>query len=360
MKKFRSTALLISLLISALVAACSPVRMQTPGRMQTPVGNPTPVNSPSPIGTPTFAITPAPVRSPTNVGLPTGTLPPTQTAEPVDLIPQSSIPVFEHIVIIILENEDYQSVIGRSSMPYFNKLAKENVLFTEYHGVSHPSLPNYIAMISGNTYNITSDCKDCFLNQPSLPDLIEKSGRTWKSYQEDMPSPCFMGDKGSYKQKHNPFVYFNSIRKDPARCQESVVNLDQLDNDLDSGNLPNFAFIMPNICNSGHDCDLQVADHWLKRMVEKLQKSNSLGAKSMIFITFDEGKQSNTETCCGLTQSGGRIAAVMVSPLAQPKFQDNSELTHYSLLKTILMSWDLPDLGQTKDPDTKPILAPWK
>ncbi len=80
----------------------------------------------------------------------------------------------------------------------------------------------------------------------------------------------------------------------------------------------------------------------------------------MIVIVFDEGEGSDNGACCGLSQTGGKVAAVLISPLAKSAFEDNTPLSHYSLLKTILRSWNLPDLGQTINPASTPIIAPWK
>jgi phosphatidylinositol-3-phosphatase len=276
------------------------------------------------------------------------------------LLETGKVPTFDHIIIIILENQNYSAVIGSSQMPYLNTMAKANVLLTQYHAVSHPSLPNYIALIGGDTFNITSNCTNCTVDHTSLPDLIEKSGRTWKTYQEDIPSPCFVGNSGNYVQKHDPFVYFLPIRNDAARCQRSVVSLDQLNTDLNSNTFPNFAFITPNMCHSGHNCPLSEVDNWLKTIVPPLEKSPSVGEKTLIAIIFDEGEGNNDNACCGLPSTGGRVAAVLISPLAKTAFEDNTPLSHYSLLKTILRAWKLPDLGQTINPAVSPILAPWK
>ena len=181
----------------------------------------------------------------------TVTLTPTSEPSPTPTIPAGSlaqIPNFDHIVLIVLENRDYGEVIGSTHMPHLNALARQNVLLSNYFAVRHPSLPNYIALVSGSTQNITSDCTNCFVDQPNLADLIEASGRTWKAYEEDMPSPCFVGDADPYAQKHDPFIYFDSIRLNPARCNKSIVPLTQLDSDLASNQLPNFSFIMPKSC----------------------------------------------------------------------------------------------------------------
>jgi phosphatidylinositol-3-phosphatase len=292
-----------------------------------------------------------------------GVLPPSfpaVTMTPKVLAQEARIPQFTHIIVIMFENHDYKNVIGSDTMPVFNQLAQQNVLLTNYHGVSHPSLPNYIALIGGDTYGIDSDCTDCFLNTPSLPDYIEANGRTWKSYQEDIPSPCFVGNYKDYRQKHNPFIYFDSIRNNASRCERSVVSLKQLDKDLAANQLPDFSFIMPNMCHSAHNCDLKVADQWLEKMVNKLQQSPALGQNYLIAVAFEEGSADNT-SCCGLPEkAGGRVAALLISPQAKGGFQDDTPFSHYSLLKTILLSWKLPALGNSANPETQAITAPWK
>jgi hypothetical protein len=275
-------------------------------------------------------------------------------------IKHDGVPVFEHIIIIWMENEDYDTISSSSHMPFLNDLAKQNVLLSDYYAVAHPSLPNYLALIGGSTFGVTKDCTDCFLNETSLPDLLDRAKISWRTYQEDMPSPCFIGNKDPYYQKHNPFVYFDPVRKDQQRCQAGVVPLSQMEQDLTSGKFPNFAFVMPNICNSAHNCDLQTADQWLKKIVDLFHDSKSLGDNTLIVIGFDEGEKSKLSGCCGMKNGGGKVFTVLLSPLAKPAFTDDSPLNHYSLLKTILVSWSLPDLGFTSNPETKPITAPWK
>jgi len=273
--------------------------------------------------------------------------------------PTKGIPNFDHIALILLENRDYTGAIGNPKMPYLNALAQQYVLLSNYFAVRHPSLPNYIALMSGSTQNITKDCTDCFINQPNLADRIEAGGRTWKSYMEDMPSPCFIGDKAHYVQKHNPLLYFDSVRLNADRCNRSIVPLTELDADLAANQLPNFSFIMPNLCNSGYECDAQVTDTWVYNMVTKLQTSSAFGENSLIIIAFDEGNEHNLGSCCGLgAKAGGQVPAILISPLGQPGFIDNTAYSHYSVLKLILSAWNLPDLGVSAS--APPILAPWE
>ena len=290
---------------------------------------------------------------------PTATIAPTPTPVPTP-VPPRLVPDFEHIAIIIFENKEYGSVIGHMNSPYFNVLAQSNTLLTEHYATTHPSLPNYLSLIGGDTFGITEDCEDCFVNAPSLPDLIEASGRTWKTYQEDMPEPCFLGSTTVYVQKHNPFIYFDPIRLESERCRRTIVPFTQLDADILAGSLPNFLFITPNLCYSAHSCSMEMADAWLATLLDRLVPAMDAGGKPyLIIITWDEGQ--NDLSCCGLPDgAGGRIPTILISPQARPGFQDSTPYSHYSLLKTISEAWTLPYLGHAADPLTSLIIRPWK
>jgi phosphatidylinositol-3-phosphatase len=270
------------------------------------------------------------------------------------------VPVFTHVSILMFENHEFGNVSGNTrQMPNFNALASQYTLLTQYYAVSHPSLPNYIAYIGGDTHGITTDCQTCYVDATNLTDLIETAHRTWKTYQEDMPSPCFVGSAETYAQRHNPFIYFDDIRTNLARCQADVVPISQLDADLAGSGFPNYAFIMPNLCNSAHDCGLDVADKWLGAMVTKLTSAKSFDDHSLIIVTFDEGQGNHT--CCGLGSSaGGQVATVLISPLVKSGFQDATPYSHYSIIKTLAQAWGMPELGHAADPQTNPIRAPCK
>ncbi len=274
--------------------------------------------------------------------------------------PKPLVPDFDHIVIVMFENNEFGSVIGNSLMPNYNKLAGEYTLLTQFYAVTHPSLPNYIALMGGDTFDITTNCHDCFVNSPSLPDLIEASGRTWKTYQEDMPKPCYVGDTHIYVQKHNPFIYFNPIRLDTARCEHSIVPLSALQTDIETATLPNFIFITPNLCNDAHDCSLDVTDGWMTSLLSQLIPAlDKEGSNYLVVLAWDEGQGKHS--CCGLPlEAGGRVPIVLYSPLVKNGFEDNTPYTHYSLLKTISEAWGLPYLGHAADANNVLITAPWK
>lgn len=274
--------------------------------------------------------------------------------------PRPLVPNFKHIIFVIFENKEFGTVIGNPEMPLFNRLAQENTLLSQHYATTHPSLPNYISLIGGDTFGITYNCEDCFIDAPSLPDLVESSGRTWKTYQEDMPRPCFVGSSGDYVMKHNPFIYFDPIRLDQARCERSIVPLTALQTDLEAGALPNFVFITPNLCASAHDCSLAMADAWLDDLMNMLVPSlDASGQWYLIVLTWDEGQGKHS--CCGLPEeAGGRVATVLVSPQVKHGFEDATPYTHYSLLKTISEAWGLPYLGHAADESNVVITAPWE
>jgi phosphatidylinositol-3-phosphatase len=260
----------------------------------------------------------------------------------------------------MFENKEFGSVIGNPQMPTYNRLAREYTLLTQYYAIRHPSLPNYIALMGGDTFGIDRNCNDCFIDAPSLPDLIEQSSRTWKTYQEDMPEPCFLGSTNLYAQKHNPFVYFDPIRLNPERCQRSVVPLTALQTDISANALPNFFFIKPNICNDSHDCSLDISDAWLTNLLNTLIPAlDATGESYFIAMLFEEGQGDHT--CCGLpAPGGGRVPVVLYSPLAKNGFEDPTPYTHYSLLKTISEAWELQYLGHAAEANHALIVAPWK
>jgi len=273
----------------------------------------------------------------------------------------ATVPRFSHVIVVLIENKEFGDVVGNRRMPNFNRWASGNALLTRYYAVSHPSLPNYLALIGGDTFGVRDDCTDCFVGARCLPDLLEALGRTWKAYIEGLPAAGFLGAfSGRYAMKHNPFLYFRSIRDDAARRVRGVVPLSDLAADLQAGRLPDYAFIMPDMCDSAHDCGVEVTDAWLGRVVAPLLASPAFDASSLLVLTFDEG--TTVRSCCGSPPlaRGGRIATVLVSGLVKPGFKDATPSCHYSLLKTILVSWGLGDLGRTSDPAVVPIVLPWR
>ena len=160
-----------------------------------------------------------------------------------------------------------------------------------------------------------------------------------------MPHACFVGDAPPlYRQKHNPFIYFDNVRNDPARCAK-IVPFTQFAPDLAANRLPDFVWIAPNMCNSAHDCPVSAANDWLQMLVPQILASPAWKDNGVLFILFDEGEKADDGGCCQYAQ-GGRIATLVISPLVQPGFRSAIGYDHYSLLRTIEAAWSLPLLGK--------------
>lgn len=258
-----------------------------------------------------------------------------------------------HIVVIVLENREASEAIGSPEAPYLTSLAKRYALATSYFGVTHPSLPNYLALTGGSTFRISSDCVSCSVNGANLVDQLEAAHVSWKAYMEGMPRPCDLtaGVRG-YAKKHDPFLYYDDVSRNPERCRK-VVPYQQLGFDLRQGRLPTFAWITPNLCDDGHDCGLSDVDRFLRNIVPALIEG--LGDKGALFITWDEG--SSDEGCCHGLANGGRVATILASPLAKRGSVASGPYDHYSLLRTIEDMLRLPHLRQAGSKATKSLRA---
>jgi phosphatidylinositol-3-phosphatase len=289
--------------------------------------------------------------------VPTGTVPvPTSIEQqplPSVITPkragsEAGLPNFSHIFVIVLENREASQVLNGATMPYLNSLARRYASAGNYYGVSHPSLPNYLALTGGSTAGIASDCTDCFVPGDSLAGQLQAAGRSWKAYMEGMPSRCFLGSVGAYAQKHNPFIYYNAIRGNPALCNQ-VVPFTQFATDLRAQALPDFVWITPDLCHDMHDCANQSGDAWLQTWVPQILASRAWQDRGVLFITFDEG--TSGAGCCQVA-SGGKVAMLVISPLVMPGFVSPVAYSHYSLLRTIEAAWRLPLLGEAGCPCT--------
>lgn len=256
------------------------------------------------------------------------------------------VPTFDHVVVIVFENKESTSVLGNRAAPTFNSYARRYARLTRYYGVTHPSLPNYLALVSGSTQGITTDCTDCVVDATSLAETIEASGRTWKTYAEGLPAAGFLGPfSGRYAKKHNPFAYFRGIADDPAR-RARMVPLSRLGPDLRAGALPSFSLVVPDLCHSMHDCSVSVGDAWLRNQVGKFLKLR----KTVVFVVFDEGT-----TKIG---GGGHTAALAVGTAVRLGSRFSGLTGHYGILRTIEQAWGLPLLGRSAH--VAPVTGIWR
>jgi phospholipase C len=241
------------------------------------------------------------------------------------------------------------AALGNPEAPTFRSLARRYALLANYRGVAHPSLPNYLALVSGSTHGIASDCTSCQVSAPNLADTLEGAGKTWKTYAEGLPQPGFTGAwAGRYAKKHNPLLYFTDVVSRPTRLRK-IVPLSAFRRDLEAGRLPDFALVVPDLCNDMHDCSVATGDAWLRTFLRPLLPNPAL-AHGVVFVVFDEGTSSQG--------GGGHVPALVLGPRVRPGSQISTPLDHYGLLRTIESAWHLPLLGRSRD--ASPITGIWR
>lgn len=238
-------------------------------------------------------------------------------------------PRIRHVIVIVMENHSRTSVIGPA--PFLTALAHRCGQATNYRAITHPSLPNYLAMTSGSTHGLHSDCDptECPIRGHNIFSQLSRHHRKWRAYNESMGEPCQLGRAGLYAPKHNPAVYYTRLRG--RRCARHVVSLGS----PDSGKLahalngrrrtPAYMLVTPNLCNDMHSCPLAVGDRWLSRWVPMMVHSGAYRrGHTVIFVTFDEGHGGG----------GNTVATIVVSPYTRVGTVARKHFTHYSLLRT--------------------------
>jgi phospholipase C len=221
-----------------------------------------------------------------------------------------------------MENRSYSQAIAST---YVAGLASQYAVATDYHGVSHPSLPNYLALTSGTTWGITDDGFHA-LPAGGLGAQLTNAGIEWRAYMEGMSNGCFHSPY-PYALKHNPFAYYGGA------CPPQVVPLTQFASDM-AGNVPQLVWITPNLCHDGHDCSNSVADAWLAQTVPTILNSNAWQDGGMLVITWDEGEDRANSVLTLIIRSNPEI------------HQSAKPYDHYSLLATIEDQLGAARLGQ--------------
>jgi hypothetical protein len=245
-----------------------------------------------------------------------------------------------------MENHSFDAVIGSSAAPYINSLASECGLATNYHNVSHPSLPNYVAATSGLALSgLTPFGSDCAPSPEcsSRASSVFGQGETWKAYQESMPANCHNSDSGEYAVRHNPPLYFAGL----AGCPSNDVPYDQLATDLAGGDLTAFSFVTPNLVHDMHDGSVADGDGWLAHNLPVVLGSPAYRQGTVaVFITWDEGEGGNSDDCASnVSDAGCHVATIVVSPSTVPGTRSGVLFNHYALLGTAEQLLHLPRLG---------------
>jgi phosphatidylinositol-3-phosphatase len=324
----------------------------------------------------------------------------------------AALPPIRHVFVIVLENQGFDTTFNaHPRAPYLaDTLRKAGAFLSQYYGIGHYSLPNYLAMISGvaPAPKTQVDCPryEDFVEtgiardgQPigdgcvypahvtTIANQLEAKHLTWRAFMEDMgndptreAATCGHPTIGTidltetatptdqYATKHDPFVYFHAII-DSAACSKNVVPLTKLEDALRSAaQTPNFTFIVPNLCHDGHDrpCvtgepgSLESAQVFLQHWVPRITSSRAFKKDGLLIINFDEALSINAESCCNQPSGpntpkpgvngpgGGRTGAVLLSRFIRPGTVSNVPYNHYSLLRSVEDLFGLSHIGYAR------------
>jgi phosphatidylinositol-3-phosphatase len=312
----------------------------------------------------------------------------------------------DRVFVIVLENHSAKSVIGDANTPYITSLAQQYGDAANYYGVTHPSEPNYVAMISGSNWYTNNDNPANRFDHTNLVDELAEHHISWGAYMDAMPAGDQLADfwpsstDPLYASKHDPFALFTDIRNDPARLADIKPYTD-LAGDLNSGHAPRFVYIVPDQCNDMHGgvydaiaghpetpcpynstnddpADVLLkhnADAFVQGAVTTIMSSRAWTRHSAIFIVADEGDYTGNAVnggwdspagCCdspvlpagdpdisatwpGGLYGGALVPAVVIDPSGPRHFVSDVAYNHYSMLRTIEDDWGLPELGFTSD-----------
>jgi phospholipase C len=298
-----------------------------------------------------------------------------------------SIPHFDHIAVVVLENESYATTWGPGSpATYLGSLRAQGAFADQYYATGHVSLDNYVAMTSGqpdgpatgsdcetvNLY-VCSRVQQTYASGRNIADQLDAAGLSWKGYMDSMPSACFHADAsptagndpyqgnstaapaGNYADRHNPFIYYPDILDDNTRCSAHVPPYPQLGVDITNDTVPAYSFITPDTCHDGHDAPcaggepggLTSADLWLSQQLPNLitymESHNGL-----VLITFDEGAVSDTSGCCtggpgGVAGVGGRVGLLALGGGITGGLVSHTQYDHASMLRTVEDSFGITE-----------------
>ncbi|TVY85417.1 putative acid phosphatase [Lachnellula suecica] len=263
------------------------------------------------------------------------------------LSPTSSVKgrTFDRFVNIFLENTDFD--MAAADPANLQWIASQGITLTNYKAITHPSQPNYIASVGGQTHWVIWDLFSRISSSArTIVDLLDAKGVSWSEYEQDAPYSGFEGDyvnqvngANDYVRKHSPLMSYDSVTSDLDRLAK-LKNFTMFLNDLDDNKLPQWMFITPNMTNDGHDTSVTVAGAWARGFLEPLLSNSNFLSRTLVLLTFDE-----TETYL----SDNRVFSVLIGdavPTSLHGTTNDTAFNHYSIMATVENNWDLGNLGE--------------
>ena len=251
----------------------------------------------------------------------------------------TAIPRPSHVVVVVMENHSYGQIIGSSSAPFVNRLARSGALFTQSYAVAHPSEPNYLALFSGSTQGVSDDSCPHTFSGVNLGARVIASGRRFVGFSESLPATGYRGCvAGSYARKHSPWVNFTSI---PGSANQPMSRWP-----TSPSSLPALAFVTPNLDNDMHDGSVATGDSWLARHIGPYA-SWARTHNSILVLTWDED-----------ADNAGNHVATMVVGAGVRTGPYSGYVNHYRLLRMLSDLLRVRPMGHAAT--AAPITAIWR
>jgi acid phosphatase len=242
-------------------------------------------------------------------------------------------------VVAVFENEDAPDVVGSGRAPYLTSLARSGAWFTNAHGETHPSQPNYLALFSGSTQGVTDDSCPQTFSTPNLAGQLRAAGRSFTGYSEGLPAAGYTGCRtGGYARKHNPWVDFPAL---PASVNQPLSALPR-----DLAQLPTVAFVVPDLCSDMHSCPVATGDAWARAHLSGYV-AWARTHDSLLVVTFDEDEGT----------AANHIPTFLVGPMVRPGTTSAQRIDHYDVLRTLEDMYGLAPLGSAAT--AQPLTGIW-
>jgi phospholipase C len=232
--------------------------------------------------------------------------------------------VASHVFVIVMENKSPAEALTGA---FTASLAAQHGVAENYRAVTHPSVPNYLALTSGSTWGVTDDSYHSLPKQ-DIGSQLTAAGISWRAYMQGLQPEGCLTSPLPYDPGHNPFAFYGS------GCPPNVVPMTMLSADL-TGATPRFAWLGPDMCNDEHSCSVSVGDAWLRGAVGEVMSSAAWQNHGVLIVTWDEddgGGDNHVLTMVIAPGLGHRVSSVAYD--------------HYSLLATIEQLLGVGRLGQ--------------
>ncbi len=325
MKQKTLSRWMLPIVITLLLSGC---RTVPPAQESRQTATPAPTATTTPVPTESASPAPADTATPAPTAAPVPTASSTPASTPDKASSASGLKI-DHLVIVVEENHSYEQVVGSSNAPFIQSLIAKGALFTDAHGVTHPSQPNYLAFFSGSTQGVTNDSCHKPFSAPNLASELSKNNLTFAGYSEDLPKTGFSGCwSGQYARKHNPWTQFKNV---PAAANRPLTDFPE-----DYSKLPTVSFVIPNEKHDMHSGSIGQADAWLK---DKLGGYAAWAQthNSALMISWDEDDFSKKN----------HIPIIIAGPMIkQGKYAERVD--HYSMLRWIEEVYGLAKLGASE------------